>query len=57
MKAAVLEKFNAPLALKWMPGPQVGPRDVLVRVEAAGVCHSDLHAAGGSLSPRADARH
>jgi alcohol dehydrogenase, propanol-preferring len=47
MKAAVLERAQAPLCIKDVPRPPVGPRDVLVRVHACGVCHTDLHLADG----------
>ncbi len=50
MRAAVLEKSGAPLVVKDVPVPSVGPRDVLVRVRACGVCHTDLHVADGLLS-------
>ena len=33
-----------------MPDPEVGPGDVLVRVRAAGICHSDVHYRAG-ISP------
>jgi propanol-preferring alcohol dehydrogenase len=33
-----------------IPVPTVGPRDVLVRVKAAGICHSDVHYRAG-ISP------
>lgn len=47
MKAAVCEAFGKPLALKDLPTPEPGPGDVLVRVAACGVCHSDLHLVDG----------
>ena len=47
MKAAVLTGFGAPLALEDVPVPAVGPDEVLIQVEACGVCHSDLHIANG----------
>jgi alcohol dehydrogenase, propanol-preferring len=50
MKSAVLEEFNQPLLIKETPDPQVGPRDVLIRVAAASVCHTDLHLAEGLLA-------
>ncbi len=47
MKAAVQERPQAPLVLKDLPAPAVGPREALVRVRACGVCHTDLHLAEG----------
>jgi alcohol dehydrogenase, propanol-preferring len=47
MKAAILHEFKAPLRLEDVPRPALGPEDVLIRVEACGVCHSDLHVADG----------
>ncbi|MFC9427649.1 zinc-binding dehydrogenase [Streptomyces sp. NPDC056987] len=42
MKAAVAYEPNKPLVLEEVPTPAIGPRDVLVRVEASGICHTDL---------------
>ena len=42
MKAAVLEDV-AKLVVRNIPEPDLGPRDVLVRVGAVGVCGTDLH--------------
>lgn len=50
MKAAVLEEFNQPLAIKEVTDPQIGPHDVLIRVGAASVCHTDLHLAEGLMA-------
>lgn len=47
MKAAVLREFKRPLVIEQVPTPVPGPNDVLIRVEACGVCHSDLHVADG----------
>lgn len=47
MNAAVLERANQPLVMKSVPDPRPGPADVLVRVRACGVCHTDLHIAEG----------
>jgi 6-hydroxycyclohex-1-ene-1-carbonyl-CoA dehydrogenase len=43
MKAAVFHGPNRPLAIEDVPTPQPGPGEVLVRVAACGVCHTDLH--------------
>ena len=47
MKAAILHNFKTPLTIEDVPRPSPGPDDVLVAVEACGVCHSDLHIADG----------
>jgi alcohol dehydrogenase, propanol-preferring len=47
MKAAVVEEFGKPLVIKYVPIPTPGPGQVLVKVSASGVCHTDLHAALG----------
>ncbi len=48
MKAAVLHEVNKPLEIEDVPISKPGPREVLVRTKAAGVCHSDLHFQNGS---------
>ncbi|RZL33292.1 MAG: alcohol dehydrogenase AdhP [Rubrivivax sp.] len=47
MKAAVVRSFDQPLELTDVPVPDVTPGQVLVKVVASGVCHTDLHAARG----------
>jgi propanol-preferring alcohol dehydrogenase len=47
MKAAVVRVFGQPLDLGEVPVPEVGPGQVLVKIVACGVCHTDLHAADG----------
>ena len=47
MKAAVVHEFKKPLAIEEVPVPEVGPGQILVKIEASGVCHTDLHAADG----------
>lgn len=47
MKAAVVEKFRAPLAIKELPIPVPGAGQALVEIVTSGVCHTDLHAADG----------
>ncbi len=42
-KAMVLEKFNQPLVVRMFPVPMPRAGEVLVKVEAAGVCGSDVH--------------
>ena len=43
MKAAVLHDVNQPLQMEEIDVALPGPREVLVRTKASGVCHSDLH--------------
>ncbi|HML18501.1 MAG TPA: zinc-dependent alcohol dehydrogenase [Bryobacteraceae bacterium] len=47
MKAAILREIGKPLTMEEVPTPEPGPGQVLVRVAACGVCHSDLHLADG----------
>ncbi|WP_415401107.1 alcohol dehydrogenase AdhP [Tateyamaria sp. SN3-11] len=47
MKAAVVPGLGKPLDIRQVPVPSIGPGQVLVRVRASGVCHTDLHAAEG----------
>src|SRR6056297_2880467 len=47
MKAAVVPKLGQPLDIREVPVPEVRPGEVLIRVRASGVCHTDLHAAEG----------
>lgn len=47
MKAAVVRSFGKPLSIEEVPVPTPGPGQVLVKVVASGVCHTDLHAAQG----------
>jgi alcohol dehydrogenase, propanol-preferring len=47
MKAAVLGEFKTPLTIEEVDQPQPDAHEVLVEVEACGVCHSDLHVADG----------
>ncbi len=47
MKAAVVHAFHQPLVIEEVPVPEPGPGQIVVKVEASGVCHTDLHAAEG----------
>jgi propanol-preferring alcohol dehydrogenase len=47
MKAAVLHEFKKPLVIEEVARPEPGDDEVLIKVEACGVCHSDLHVADG----------
>lgn len=43
MKAAVFHAANQPLSVEEVPTPEPAPGEVLVKVAACGVCHTDLH--------------
>ncbi len=47
MKAVRLVHIGRPLELHDIPVPVIGDRDVLIRVRAAGICHSDVHYRAG----------
>ncbi|MBB4001339.1 alcohol dehydrogenase AdhP [Aurantimonas endophytica] len=47
MKAAVAKSFGAPLVIEDVPVPVPGAGEVLVKIEATGVCHTDIHAIDG----------
>jgi propanol-preferring alcohol dehydrogenase len=47
MQAAVVEAFGKPLVLKEVDIPTPGAGQILVKTEACGVCHTDVHAAAG----------
>jgi propanol-preferring alcohol dehydrogenase len=47
MHAAVVEQFGKPLVFREYDIPTPGPGQILVKTEACGVCHTDLHAAKG----------
>ncbi len=48
MKAAVLREVKKPLSIEDVQISKPGPREVLIRTVAAGVCHSDVHFQNGS---------
>jgi len=50
MKAVRMVGVGRPLELHEVPVPSVGERDILVKVKAAGICHSDAHYRAG-ISP------
>ena len=52
MLAAVLRETGRPLSLEQVQLDEPGPGEVRVRIEAAGVCHSDLHYMTGDLPAR-----
>ena len=47
MKAAVVHEFGQPLVLEDRPVPTPEPGQVVVQIEASGLCHTDIHAAHG----------
>ena len=47
MNAAVVEQFGKPLQLREWDVPSPGAAQILIKTEACGVCHTDLHAAHG----------
>ena len=47
MKAAVVHEFGQPLQIEEMPVREPSKHEILVKVIASGVCHTDLHAADG----------
>ena len=47
MKAAVVREFRQPLIIEDRPVPEPGDGQVLVKIEASGLCHTDMHAANG----------
>src|SRR3954462_13190330 len=51
MKALLLRKYME-LELTDLPQPEIGPRDVLIRVRACGICGSDVHGMDGSTGRR-----
>ena len=55
MRAAVLHRGTRKLAIEDVPIPEAGPGEVLLRVEACGVCRTDLHIVAGELKPLRDA--
>jgi alcohol dehydrogenase, propanol-preferring len=59
MRAAVLHHpapiASHPLVLEDLPIPEPGPGEVLLKVEACGVCRTDLHITAGELKPLRDA--
>lgn len=47
MRAAVVTHLGQPLQIEDRPVPEPGPGQLLVRLEASGLCHTDIHAANG----------
>jgi propanol-preferring alcohol dehydrogenase len=47
MRAAVVPELGAKLEIQQLTVPEPGPGQVLVKIEASGLCHTDIHAAHG----------
>ncbi len=47
MRAAVARKFGKPLSIEELSIPEVKTGQILVKIAASGVCHTDLHAVSG----------
>ncbi|MBW2123103.1 MAG: alcohol dehydrogenase catalytic domain-containing protein, partial [Deltaproteobacteria bacterium] len=56
MRAMVLEEISPvekePLKMKELPQPEPGPGEILVRVSACGVCHTELDEIEGRIEPK-----
>ena len=50
MKAAVARAFGKPLEIEEVAVPRPRAGELLVKIEACGVCHTDLHAVEGAVS-------
>ncbi len=48
MKAAVVREFTSPLRLEEIAKPEPEPGKIVVKIEASGLCHTDIHAAHGA---------
>ncbi|MFP6823989.1 MAG: Zn-dependent alcohol dehydrogenase [Pseudomonadales bacterium] len=48
MKAAVFREVNKPMEVEEIEVSKPGPREILIRTAAAGVCHSDMHFFNGT---------
>ena len=52
MRAGMVHTFGKPLTIDDVPIPTPGPGEVVIKVTASGVCHTDLHAANGDWAGR-----
>jgi len=50
VRAARFHKAGEPLKLEDLPKPKVGANDVLLKVKATGMCHSDIHVIDGIIA-------
>jgi len=55
VKAMRFEKAGSPLVLRELPDPEPGRHEIRIRVEACGVCRTDLHIVDGELPARLSA--
>ena len=51
MKAVRYYKSGELLKIEDVPIPKIGKNEVLIKVKAAGLCHTDLHFIDGTLKP------
>ncbi len=51
MRAAVMAGFGQPLQLIDVARPEPGPGQILIKLQASGVCHSDVHIWKGESQP------
>lgn len=51
MKAGILYAYGEPIKVEDIPVPEIGPDDVLIRVKACGICHTDISIVGGFIRP------
>lgn len=47
MKAAIVHDFTRPLRIDEISKPTPGAGEIVVKIEASGLCHTDIHAAHG----------
>jgi alcohol dehydrogenase, propanol-preferring len=53
MRAAVVAASAQPLRVVQVPRPEAGPGQILLQLEASGICHTDVHVWLGHAVPRA----
>src|SRR5581483_5284264 len=46
-RAAIVHEFHSPLSVEEVPAPELESGQIRVKVEATGLCHTDIHAAHG----------
>jgi propanol-preferring alcohol dehydrogenase len=46
----VMRRTGEPLRMETLPDPRPGPGQILIRIEACGVCRTDLHIVDGDLA-------
>ena len=47
MRAVVVRSFDEAPRVEEVPKPVAGPGEIVVKIEASGLCHTDIHAAHG----------